>query len=87
LAWRQQNLYAALDLIQKAQVGEPGGPYLEMSAMPMGMLTRKTKRQPSKEVTKPPREGPIAKPAEILIALIPRALPRSAGGKEAVIMA
>lgn len=48
---------------------------------------RKTKRQPNKEVIKPPREGPIARPAEILIALIPKALPRSVGGKEAVIMA
>jgi len=57
------------------------------TASPMGMLMRKTKRQPNKEVIKPPREGPIARPAEILIALIPKALPRSVGGKEAVIMA
>jgi len=53
----------------------------------MGMLMRKTKRQPNKEVIKPPREGPMAKPAAIPIALIPRALPRSVGEKEAVITA
>jgi len=50
-------------------------------------LMKKAKRQPKEDVTSPPREGPIAKPAEILTALIPKALPRCAGGKDAVTIA
>lgn len=43
--------------------------------MPIGILIRKAKRQPNKEVIKPPKEGPNARPAEMLMALISRALP------------
>jgi hypothetical protein len=47
----------------------------------------KTKGQPNEWVTKPPKEGPIANPAEMLMALMPKALPLSCAGKEAVMMA
>jgi hypothetical protein len=54
---------------------------------PMGMLIRNVKRQPNRLVKKPPNDGPMAKPAEILIAKIPKALPNSLAGKLEVIMA
>src|SRR5512140_610355 len=57
------------------------------AAMPIGMLIKKTNRQPRSATSSPPREGPIARPAEMLMAFIPSAFPRSAGGKTAAISA
>jgi len=50
------------------------------AAIPTGMLMKMMKRHPRYAAMNPPRVGPVARPTAILVALIPRALPRSDGG-------
>ena len=57
------------------------------TTIPMGMLMRKIQRQPTASTMKPPRGGPTVKPMYTAMTLMPRARPRSFGGKTAVTMA
>ena len=51
------------------------------------MLMRKIQRQPAASVMKPPSGGPTVRPMYTAITLMPRARPRSCGGKTAVTIA
>ena len=55
--------------------------------MPMGRLMRKIQRQPMESTMKPPSGGPTVRPMYTAMTLMPRARPRSCGGKTAVTIA
>ena len=53
------------------------------TTIPMGRLIRKIQRQPMESAMKPPSGGPTVRPMYTAMTLMPRARPRSCGGKTA----
>jgi len=58
-----------------------------VATIPMGTFTKKIQRHPIVEVMSPPRISPATAPTTIETWLIPRARPRSFGGKASVMIA